>query len=90
VWAKARASATSDTDPGFVKAGAVAWLLLEVVGTQKGPAGGDTLTETTFIQRLNTVGGVPPSTGCASSMDIGTEAFMPYTADYFFFRREGR
>ena len=39
-------------------------------------------------RRLNTVGGVAPSTGSASSADIGTEAFMPYTADYFFFRRD--
>ena len=86
VWAKVTGSATSTSDPTFVKAGAVAWVRLEVVGHLEGPTGGDRLTETTFIQRLNTVGGVPPSTGCASSADIGTEAFMPYTADYFFFR----
>ena len=90
VWAKAIAQATSVTDPGFVEKGAVAWLLLEVVGAQEGPTGGEKLTDTTFIQRLNTVGGVAPSTGCASAADIGTEAFMPYTADYFFYRHEGR
>ena len=88
VWAKVTGSATSDMNPEFVKKGAVAWVRLEVVGHQDGPTGGDRLSHTTFIQRLNTVGGVAPSTGCASSADIGTEAFMPYTADYFFFRSD--
>jgi hypothetical protein len=88
VWAKATGSATFISDPGFVNKDAVAWLRLEVVGSQEGPTGGDRLTETTFIQRLNTVGGVAPSTGCASPADIGAEAFMPYRADYFFYRHE--
>ena len=57
-------TATSSTDPDFVKPGAIAWLLLTVVGAKDGPTGGDTLTETTFVQRLNTSGGVAPSTGC--------------------------
>jgi len=55
-----------------------------------GPTGGDTLTKTTFIQRLNTAGGVAPSTGCRSSSDVGTLAFVPYTADYFFYKAVGR
>jgi len=88
VWAKAIAQATSTSDPTFVDKNAIAWVLLEVVGTQEGPRGGDKLTNTTFIQRLNTAGGLAPSTGCASPADIGTEAFMPYTADYFFYRHE--
>jgi hypothetical protein len=89
VWAKVRAQATFGSDPTFVDKNAVAWLLLEVVGAQDGPEGGDRLSgTTTFIQRLNTVGGLAPSTGCASPADIGTEAFMPYTADYFFYRQE--
>ena len=37
-----------------------------VVGSQNGPTGGDKLTATTFIQRLNTSGGLAPSTGCSS------------------------
>ena len=55
------------------------------VGVQNGPAGGDVLTKTTFIQRLNTLG-VAPSTGCNSSADVGHLAFVPYTADYFLFK----
>jgi len=87
VWAAADPAhtATHATDPDFVKAGAVAWLLLTAVGAQDGPSGGDTLSETTFVQRLNTSGGLAPSTGCASLADVGKEAFMPYTADYFFY-----
>jgi hypothetical protein len=85
VWAFATATATHATDPTFVQAGAVAWLKLQVVGAQSGPIGSNKLTPTTFIQRINTSGGVAPSTGCASSADVGREAFVPYTADYFFY-----
>ena len=84
VWAKVVPSGSS-TDPAFVASGAVAWLLLEKVGAEDGPTGGDTLTVTTFIQRLNTSGGVAPSTGCTSPADVGNQAFAPYTADYFFY-----
>ena len=85
VWAAATPDTTS-TDPAFVAPGAVAWMLLKVVGAQDGPTGGHTLTPTTFVQRLSTSGGVAPSTGCASSADVGHEAFVPYTADYFFYK----
>ena len=47
----------SSSDPAFVAQGAIAWLLLTVAGVQDGPTGGDTLTATTFVQRLNTSGG---------------------------------
>jgi hypothetical protein len=86
VWGKVSASST---DPAFVAPGAIAWLLVAVVGAQDGPTGGDTLTATTFIQRLNTSGGVAPSTGCGSSTDVGSKAFVPYTADYFFYHKVG-
>ena len=73
------------TDPQFVQAGAVAWLLLQVVGSQSGPIGSNKLAPTTFIQRVNTSGGLAPLTGCDSLADVGHEAFVPYTADYFFY-----
>jgi Protein of unknown function (DUF3455) len=75
----------SSSDPAFVKRGAIAWVLLKFAGTQAGPTGGNTLTRTTFIQRVNTVGGSAPSTGCALSTDVGSKAFVPYRADYFFY-----
>jgi len=67
---------------------AVAWLKLEVVGRRVGPTGGDTLFGTTFVQRLNTQGGLAPVTDCDNPQDIGRKAFIPYTADYFFYRRK--
>jgi hypothetical protein len=86
VWG---AVSASSTDPAFVAAGAIPWLLVTVVGAQAGPTGGNTLTATTFIQRLNTSGGIAPSTGCAASTDVGNKAFVPYTADYFFYQKVG-
>jgi len=83
VWAKA---IESYSNLGFVARGDIPLLLLQMVGAQKGPTGGDTLSETTFIQRLNTSGGAAPSTGCTSPVDIGKQAFVPYTADYFFYK----
>jgi hypothetical protein len=85
VWA-IMAMNGSSSDPMFVAAGAIPWLLLQVVGAQDGPTGGDKLSETTFIQRLNTSGGVAPLTGCALSIDVGKRALVSYTADYFFYK----
>jgi hypothetical protein len=78
--------AVSSSDSRFVAPDAIPWLKLPMAGVQDGPTGGDTLTATTFIQRLNTAGGVAPSAGCASSTDVGSKAFVPYTADYFFYQ----
>ena len=82
VWAKMAPNGTSSVTPG-----AIPWLLLQVVGAQKGPTGGHALTATTFIQRLNTSGGIPPSAGCTAPTEIGHQAFVPYTADYVFYRK---
>jgi hypothetical protein len=94
VWAKldtnpdgSFASASPSSDPDFVAKGAVNWLRLKAVGAEVGPDGGDTLSDTTFIQRLNTSGGLAP-TDCASSADAGKQAFVPYTADYFFYKED--
>ncbi|MDD5034303.1 MAG: DUF3455 domain-containing protein [Methylococcaceae bacterium] len=86
VWAKVTASSS---DPAFVAPGAVPWLLVQAVGTQDGPTGGNTLTPTTFIQRLNTAGGSAPQTGCAESADVGKKVLVSYTADYFFYKPAG-
>jgi hypothetical protein len=76
----------SSTDPNYVAPGAIAWLLVTIVGDQAGPTVGDKLTKTTYIQRVNTSGGVAPSTGCSSSGNIGNQAFVPYTTDYYFYK----
>jgi Protein of unknown function (DUF3455) len=87
VWAQA---IESSTDPAFVRPGAIPWLLLRVVGEQEGPTGGDTLTATTFIQRVNTQAGTAPSTGCAISADVKKRALVMYEADYVFYRGSRR
>jgi hypothetical protein len=83
VWAMAIAASS---DAAFVAPGALPWLLLDVVGAQDGPTGGHRLTSTALIQRLNTVGGIAPSTGCALATDVGKRASVPYTADYLFYK----
>jgi len=80
VWAKANASVIVDQT-------AVPWVLLEVVGREVGPTGGATLFGSTFIQRVSTIGGVAPTTGCDTPADLGAKAFMPYTADYVFYKK---
>ena len=80
VWARAVAIATVDPD-------AIPWVKLIAVGLRVGPTGGQTLSDTTFVQRVNTRGGLAPSTGCDQLPDVGKRAFMPYTADYFFYKK---
>ena len=83
IWGNAIASSS---DPGFVQPGAIPWLLLEVVGAEPGHARGSRLTETVYIQRIHTSGGVAPATGCDQALDVGAKALVPYTADYLFYR----
>lgn len=61
--------------------GNIAWLLLQAVDTTSS-SDGDRLTKTTFVQRLNTHGGVAPAGTCTP----GAKTAVPYTADYFFWR----
>jgi uncharacterized protein DUF3455 len=82
-WA---AAIQSSTDPNFVAPGAIPWLLLQRVGAQYGPELGRKLTDTTYIQRVNTVGGIAPVDGCSIATDVGRKALVPYAADYVFYR----
>ena len=68
--------------------GSIACLLLETVGSEHGPTGGTLLSKTTFIQRLNTNGGSAPTEGCSTSNDVGKQTLVPYTADYWFYRKD--
>jgi hypothetical protein len=54
-------------------------LLVRAVSTE-GPG---ILERTTYIQRVNTIGGKAPSNDGTA---IGEEARVPYTAEYYFFR----
>lgn len=55
----------------------IQWLSLTAV-----PTGAGIFANVTFIQRLNTVGGIAPAT---PGTVIGQEARVPYTADYLFY-----
>ena len=74
------------TDAAYVAPGAIEWLLLEVTGTQIGPTGGQKLSATRFIQRVNTVGGVkPPAAECTATTGY-VRRLVDYEADYYFYR----
>jgi hypothetical protein len=75
-------------EPSCPNTGSIACLLLQTIGSLPGPTGGTTLSKTTFVQRLNTNGGSAPSIGCSTSDDVGNQTLVPYTADYYFFRKD--
>jgi Protein of unknown function (DUF3455) len=60
---------------------AIAWLLLQTVSTD-GPGIFDRVT---YIQRVNTTGGLPPTD---PGPFIGAEEEVPYTAEYYFYRAQ--
>jgi hypothetical protein len=67
---------------------AIPWLKLKAASTSAGPDG-SRLTATTFIQRVNTTGGLVPPAGTCNAGTAGTVAEIPYTADYYFWKRTG-
>ena len=71
---KARADASN-------AAADIPWLLLTT--TSEGTNG--QMSAVKSIQRVKTVGGVAPASGCVVSGDAGKQARVPYTADYVFF-----
>ncbi len=84
VWGSVVASSS---DPDFVEPDAIPWLLLDVVGAESGPTGGTRLTDTVYIQRINTSGGLAPETGCDDQApNVGAKALVPYEADYLFYK----
>jgi hypothetical protein len=75
----------SADEPSCPNTGSIPCLLLQSIGAEPGPAGGKFMTQVTFIQRLNTNGGSAPAEGCSVASDVGNQALVPYTADYYFF-----
>ena len=69
----------------MVSPSAIAWLRLRADSTTVGPDGGDRLTATTYIQRVNTTGGLAPTSACDATT-VGDVVEVPYTADYYFYR----
>jgi hypothetical protein len=60
---------------------AIPWLLLKKVSTD-GPG---IFNHVTYIQRVNTTGGLAPTT---AGTTVGEEKGVPYTAEYYFYRAE--
>ncbi len=59
---------------------AISWLLVKVVAHK----GNGLFSDVSFINRVNTNGGLPPSSGCDSN-HLGGENRVAYTADYIFY-----
>src|SRR5215467_13454562 len=71
VWAQVLNSNTipAGSDASCPNAGSIPCLMLQSIGAQPGPMGGTILSKITFIQRLNTRGGVAPADGCSTQDD---------------------
>jgi len=45
--------------------------------------------DTTYIQRINTTGGLAPPAAECTAATVGTVAEVAYTADYYFWKKTG-
>jgi hypothetical protein len=73
-------------DGATVDPTAIPWLLLKAASTAAGPHG-DTLASTSYIQRINTRGGLQPAAAACTAATLGAERHIPYTADYRFWNK---
>ena len=67
VWGQRLDLIPAGSDESCPNTGSIDCLLLQAAGSEAGPSGGKLLTQTTFIQRLNTKGGSAPATGAPCS-----------------------
>jgi FtsP/CotA-like multicopper oxidase with cupredoxin domain len=63
---------------------AIPWVLLSASPAPDSKPG--RLDQTTFIQRVNTTGGLAPPASECNTTTAGTQAEVPYTADYYFWK----
>ena len=68
---------------------AIPWLRL-AASPAAGSRQGGRLGHTSFIQRINTVGGLAPADEECTPTTVGTVVEVPYTADYVFWRPSNR
>jgi hypothetical protein len=71
-------------DKVIVDETAIPWVLLSAKTTPG--ADGDRLVDTSFIQRLDTVGGLQPPAADCNAATAGTVVESPYTAEYVFWK----
>jgi hypothetical protein len=69
-----------------VSPNAIPWLLLSAT-TTPAPGGGGLLADTTFVQRLFTVGGLAPAASTCDAKSVGVRAEVPYTSEYVFWKK---
>jgi hypothetical protein len=69
--------------PVTVDSNAIPWLVLSAVPTNT--VGPGIFAATTYIQRVNTMGGLAPSSPPTA---LGEEARVAYTAEYYFYREQ--
>jgi Protein of unknown function (DUF3455) len=63
---------------------AIPWVRLSAASTTPGRLG-----NTTYIQRIATTGGLAPPAAECNATTAGTVAEVPYTADYYFWKKTG-
>jgi hypothetical protein len=61
---------------------AIPWLLLQAVSH----SGDGRMTQVTYVQRLNTTGGLVPAAADCNAQKVGAIARVSYTAKYFFYQ----
>jgi hypothetical protein len=67
---------------------AIPWLRLSAASTSAGPDGAR-FARTTYIQRVDTAGGLAPAAADCNAATAGTRHEIPYTADYRFWKALG-
>jgi hypothetical protein len=67
-----------DVTPGS----SISWLLVKIISHKDNGM----FSDTSYINRVNTHGGLPPVSGCDAN-HIGGEVRVPYTADYIFYSK---
>ncbi len=83
VWGAKSASVAAGSDPACPNRGSIACLLLKAVATSSQHRSPGLFSRTTFIQRLQTIGGSAPDAACTA----GQVALVPYQATYLFYAR---
>jgi hypothetical protein len=71
----------SNALPCNADASAIPWLRLQAVAT----SGPGIFSSVTWVQRVNTTGGLKPTT---PGLLVGESVEVPYTAEYYFYRAE--
>jgi hypothetical protein len=60
---------------------AIPWLLLQAIAN----ADAGLLSQVTYVQRVNTTGGLAPAASTCDAAEVGTTQKVAYTADYYFY-----